>query len=306
MSIKIMTWIWENSLEEGTNLLMLLAIADHANDDGVCWPSIARLAQRARVEERQAKYIIKKLEANGAIEVQRGVGRNNTSVYCIKGAADCTFSAKEKVQSSVIKGAVQREKVQSSVIKGAVAIAPDPLEPSLEPSLEPLRVTPPPSIKANDYRNKQHATADGYTQEASKAGVDAPTFVAIFNLLIDAAGWRALVDAGNDTNLDYAKQAALTLIKMGTNNTEKVTALIDAWNAVNDWRRGALPKPKDLTEYASQLQSGLSSQVNGKIQQPARTPQYNKQSKVDASMSAVDEVFSMMREKGISWKQTQS
>jgi DNA-binding transcriptional regulator YhcF (GntR family) len=249
MSIKIMTWIWENSKEEGTNLLMLLAIADHANDDGVCWPSIARLAQRARVEERQAKYIIKKLEANGAIEVQRGVGRNNTSLYFVKGAPDCTFSAKEKVQSSV-------KKVQSSALKGAVAIAPEPLEPSLEPPVIPLR--------ANNYRNSNFVSADSYTQEAVKAGLTPAQFVAIFNLLIDTAGWRALVDAGNDTNLNYAKEAALTLIKMGTDSEENVSTLITAYKETHAWRTA--PKPRDIAEYASELAAGLSSSVNGKMQ----------------------------------------
>jgi DNA-binding transcriptional regulator YhcF (GntR family) len=249
MSIKIMTWIWENSLEEGTNLLMLLAIADHANDDGVCWPSIERLAQRARVKERQAQYIIKNLEANGAIEVQRGVGRNNTSLYFVKGAPDCTFSQKEKVQSSV-------KKVQSSALKGAVAIAPEPLEPSIEPSVIPLR--------ANNYRNQQFVSADSYTQEAVKAGLTPAQFVAIFNLLIDTAGWRALVDAGDDTNLNYAKQGALTLIKMGTDSEEKVSDLITAYKATHEWR--VAPKPRDITEYASQLAAGISSSVNGKMQ----------------------------------------
>lgn len=44
MSIRIMTEIWEYSPSSGTELLMMLAIADHANDDRECWPSIARLA----------------------------------------------------------------------------------------------------------------------------------------------------------------------------------------------------------------------------------------------------------------------
>ena len=134
-----MNWVWENSNESGTNLLMLLAIADHANDDGVCWPSIARLAQRARVSDRQAKYIVKHLEESGSIEVQRGVGRNHTSVYVVKGAADCTISEIEKVQPIApikkIKGAIQRKKVQSSVEK-VQPIAPDPLEPPIEPIKE--------------------------------------------------------------------------------------------------------------------------------------------------------------------------
>jgi hypothetical protein len=120
-------------------------------------------------------------------------------------------------------------------------------------------------LRANTYRNSSFVSADGYTQEAVKAGVDVPTFVAIFNLLIDAAGWRALVDTGDDTKLNYAKQEALTLIKMGTNDTEKVATLITTWKVANEWRN-APPKPRDLAEYASQLLAGVSSSVNGAIQ----------------------------------------
>ena len=36
-------------------LLVLLALADHARDDGVCWPSIRTIAAKARVEERSRR-----------------------------------------------------------------------------------------------------------------------------------------------------------------------------------------------------------------------------------------------------------
>ncbi len=185
MSVKIIDWVWSNSRETGTHLLMLLAIADHANDDGICWPSIARLAQRARVKERQAQYIIKQLEESGAIEIRRGVGRNNTSVYIVKGATNCTISDIEKVQyiarADTGKGAVQRaEKVQSSAEKGAVAIAPDPsLEPSTDPSLEPSVVVdvaggmrPAKDLSSRDKRRKPKP--ETYTSDVSDADPSPP------------------------------------------------------------------------------------------------------------------------------------
>ena len=135
VSVKVMSWVWDNATVEGTALLMLLAIADHANDDGVCWPSIGTLARKARVGERQAQRLVSALEESGAIEIERGVGRRHTSVYRIKGVADVTISSKEKVtRKSPIqqrKGDIQREKVTSSALKGDIAMSPEPLEPSL-------------------------------------------------------------------------------------------------------------------------------------------------------------------------------
>lgn len=147
MSIKIQAWVWENAADvKGTDLLMLLAIADHANDEGICWPSVGTLAAKCRVSERQAQYIISRLEAADILEIERGVGRNHTSLYTIKGAADCTITTTERVQPTApirktkvqptapigeIKGAIQREKVQSSAEK-VQPIAP---EPSIEPPI---------------------------------------------------------------------------------------------------------------------------------------------------------------------------
>lgn len=151
MSIKTTNWVWDHSTESGTNKLMLLAIAEYADDDGVCWPSIARLAQRVCVKERQAQRLIKQLEQSGAIEVRRGVGRNHTSVYVIKGVAEYTIPDAEKVQSCTPfdagKGVIQGEKVSSRAIKGVIAMTPDPsLDPPIDPSLnDDTRATPPTS-----------------------------------------------------------------------------------------------------------------------------------------------------------------
>lgn len=103
---------------------------------------------------------------------------------------------------------------------------------------------------------RERVTADGYTQDAAKCGVDAKTFVAIFNVLIDTAGWRDLVDAGSDKELNWAKESALTLVRLGNTTPEHITTLADAYRKANEWR-SAPPKPKDLAEYASQLKAGV-------------------------------------------------
>ena len=163
-----MSWVWDNATVEGTALLMLLAIADHANDDGVCWPSIGTLASKARVGERQAQRLVAALEESGAIEIERGVGRRHTSIYRIKGVTHVTNSAKEKVSHvspiSQRKGDIQREKVTSSALKGDIAMSPEPLEPSLTTTITaraarvaktrtPARPQSPPPPAIEIYEN---------------------------------------------------------------------------------------------------------------------------------------------------------
>lgn len=85
MSIKVMTWVWDNSKHEGTELLAELSLADWANDDGVCWPNLTRIAKRTRVKTRQATNIIHQLEAAGTLYVQRGIGRISSRYLLIMG-----------------------------------------------------------------------------------------------------------------------------------------------------------------------------------------------------------------------------
>ncbi len=53
-----MTWAFKQPLS-GHAKVILLALADHADDDGICWPSISKIAAKAYVSERTAqRYII--------------------------------------------------------------------------------------------------------------------------------------------------------------------------------------------------------------------------------------------------------
>lgn len=62
MSIKLMSLVWELDLPPGEKLV-LLALADQANDHGVqCWPSVATIAHRSGQGERTVRRAISLLE----------------------------------------------------------------------------------------------------------------------------------------------------------------------------------------------------------------------------------------------------
>ena len=56
MSVIIMARVWKYSKACKGNLLVLHALADFANDQGIAWPSVETLAKKARPKVRQTQY----------------------------------------------------------------------------------------------------------------------------------------------------------------------------------------------------------------------------------------------------------
>ncbi|MGH3993304.1 MAG: helix-turn-helix domain-containing protein, partial [Pseudonocardiaceae bacterium] len=76
MSLKAMTWVWDHSPAAGTELLVLLAIADNADDTGAnAYPSTDTLARKTRLDTRTVQRVIRRLEKDGHVVVDRGGGR---------------------------------------------------------------------------------------------------------------------------------------------------------------------------------------------------------------------------------------
>ena len=72
-----MTAVWDHSKARGAQLLLLLAIADNAGDEGLAWPGLEELAKRARVKKRAVIDQIEKLEKTGELRVLRRTGKHN-------------------------------------------------------------------------------------------------------------------------------------------------------------------------------------------------------------------------------------
>jgi hypothetical protein len=78
LSIKIMSWVWENSPYEGSALLIHLALADHANDDGTCWPSQTGIAGKARCSDRYVRQVTSQMIDDGLLQIEvSSNGRTN-------------------------------------------------------------------------------------------------------------------------------------------------------------------------------------------------------------------------------------
>jgi DNA-binding MarR family transcriptional regulator len=83
MSVKIMSLVWDATDISPTEKLMLLSLADHANDEGVCYPSAARLAKKTSLSERSVRSCVKRLSDAGWLVVSRNSGPRGCNVFTI-------------------------------------------------------------------------------------------------------------------------------------------------------------------------------------------------------------------------------
>lgn len=83
MSFDVILWVMHNSDETLGRRLVLLALAENANDDGSgAWPSVETLAKKSRLSTRQVKRCLKGLAGDGAI-LEEGTGPKGTTSWCV-------------------------------------------------------------------------------------------------------------------------------------------------------------------------------------------------------------------------------
>lgn len=137
MSTHVSARVWKRSRSKGSARLVLLYLADNADDQGYCWPKVATIAEAANISERQARAALATLEADGELAFIAGQGRGHVSVYAVlaglssaevdelvaglEGKAEEIALALQarrarKVQSSQV---LSPQKVQSSQVSGA-------------------------------------------------------------------------------------------------------------------------------------------------------------------------------------------
>jgi helix-turn-helix protein len=75
MSIKLISKAWDLDLPTAEKFV-LVALADNASDEGVCWPSVRRIARKVAMSPRAVIRIIDRLEAKSLVVTkQKGGGR---------------------------------------------------------------------------------------------------------------------------------------------------------------------------------------------------------------------------------------
>jgi hypothetical protein len=81
MSIQVSSRVWKNSEARNGGRLVLLALADHADERGFAWPGIDSLAKKTRLSTRHVTRCIHNLTAGGELKVQENRGPRGTNLY---------------------------------------------------------------------------------------------------------------------------------------------------------------------------------------------------------------------------------
>ena len=128
MSIKAMSWVFEQTELAGNEKLVLLSLADHCNDDGIAYPSVERMALKSSISKRSAQRILNKLDDDGWLT--RDVrGHHKTTVYKL------VFSRGAKLSPLDQGCQMEPSGVTNDAFRGDIAVSPKPSLTVREPSL---------------------------------------------------------------------------------------------------------------------------------------------------------------------------
>jgi hypothetical protein len=142
MSLDALNAVWMHSEQKGSHLLVLLAVADNADDDGFAFPSYDHIAAKTRLGKRTVQNIVRDLLTTDELQaVSRGTwGRSNLYGVNIK-----TLRGKKRVLGAddpdgtrlPPEGAAPGGNPDGSSDGNQAATEPSGLEPSgREPSVE--------------------------------------------------------------------------------------------------------------------------------------------------------------------------
>ena len=201
MSIKWMNQVWQMPTLKGSRRLLLLALADNANDAGVCWPSVATLAKKCNVSERTIHKFLAEMEP---VYLVRSSRSGRSTVYQLLTPPDESNPSTpeqggrgEQVGRGEQGGGGGSEQGgRGGLNKGADRTI---IEPSLEPPRE-RRARKPASGKKRDpliddervkaYREICHLTANAQQRALIVASVTDPSRWRGTLISWMAHGWR--------------------------------------------------------------------------------------------------------------------
>lgn len=146
MSIQATSYVLNHRFGSSTRKLIMIGIADFANDSGEAWPSIDTLAQRGECSRRTVQEHLKQLEKDGDLQIRPNAGRNGTHRYRIifrkkepiytprhPSNPDSAESAPPRTDEHVQNPAAQTAKGDADDVRQT---APEPSGTVIEPSGE--------------------------------------------------------------------------------------------------------------------------------------------------------------------------
>lgn len=187
MSIKVMSRVWECSRHKGSELLLLLAIADFADDRGTnAYPSTETLAKKVRLSERSVQYLLRKLESSGELHTQLKGSRYKTNMYTINfQSQDANLAPpSDHTVDGAIASTSEVQATSPTVVKSPApskvqAASPNPLyNPSFNPPVNPSYTSAPEGACADKeyisashkFKNEKHTPKTDFAQAAIEVG----------------------------------------------------------------------------------------------------------------------------------------
>ncbi len=152
MSVTTSTMVWTYSRSQGVRLLALAAMADIADDEGLCWPSVEYLAGKLRQAERYTRMVLRDLKQEGELYVIPRSGWNS--------------KVRRKSNAYIIMAGMDEERFVR-------ACRHDPLNYSEAYARELYRAIPAGSVPADvmfSPRREQNAPGDDNGRSADAAG----------------------------------------------------------------------------------------------------------------------------------------
>lgn len=141
MSTIIMAECWPLQGMSPAQKAVLISLADQANDDGVCWPSVKTLTDRTCLSERAVRDALAWLQSAGA--VFREYRHNTSTNYTV---TPKRFDPKKAPAAS--KRATQRKKAPANAAPGANAAPLADAAPPANAAPGGANAAPPPANAA--------------------------------------------------------------------------------------------------------------------------------------------------------------
>ena len=114
MSIRQMTAVWSDAPYDGGALIVMLALADWADDVGYCFPKVPAIAKKSRLTERQVHNILRAFRRDGTLSVDRGGGRGVPNRYYINPEKFSLKSVSLKLETKTLKSKTDNPEICSS------------------------------------------------------------------------------------------------------------------------------------------------------------------------------------------------
>lgn len=167
MSNDASTWAWSRVVGSPSCKLVLVVLADFADERGECYPSVSLLAERTEQSEDTVRRRLNELEAGGLIERLERYSRNGTRTsnlfrLLMDGQAGAVAAAERSGTPAICKGTPADCKGDPrTAARVTLATVRGYVEPPLEPSMEQTPHSPPVGGEARGETSNREGEADG-------------------------------------------------------------------------------------------------------------------------------------------------